>query len=46
MLHFLGHIILWHAVGRAMHGLTSIQAALLALVIVVVMLSVSRRRFW
>ncbi len=46
MLHFLGHIILWHAVGRAMHGLTYMQAALLALVVVVVMLSFSRRRFW
>ena len=46
MLHFLGHMILWHAVGRAMHGLGYWQAGLLALVVIVVMLSLSRRRGW
>ncbi len=46
MLHFLGHLLLWQAVGRAMHGLTYMQAALLAVVIVVVVISFSRRRRW
>ncbi len=46
MLHFLGHVILWHAVGRAMHGLGYWQAGLLALAVVFVMLSFGRRRWW
>jgi uncharacterized membrane protein YccF (DUF307 family) len=46
MLHFLGHIILWHAVGRMMHGLGFWQAALIALLVIVVLVSFSRRRYW
>jgi len=46
MFHLLGHMVLWHAVGRAMHGLTYLEAALLAVVVIVVMFSVARRRRW
>jgi len=46
MLHMLGHMILWHAVGRMMWGLHFWQVALLAIVVLVLMASFGRRRRW
>jgi hypothetical protein len=46
MLHMLGHMLLWHAVGRLMWGLRFWQVALLALVVIVLMFGFSGRRRW